>query len=123
MEQPPVHGLDVGEAVNLRESEIYRRLQKGDPALTNNYERQLLSLKDLLYEGNWREMFHDLRTRRDTKPHHPKLFARIDEDIERVRAFIRLEQEGIQYFFGEHEKKCCVRTLPVSSESSYPPLS
>jgi hypothetical protein len=49
-----------------------------------NEARQLLALREILYDGSWEDMISDLVARRDGKPFVFKLQTRIDEDLERI---------------------------------------
>ena len=54
------------------------------------YERVLVDLKDLLYEGSWDRVASDLRAARDNRPHVYRLSNAIDRDlkaIERMKAY------------------------------------
>lgn len=53
-------------------------------------EKQLVALKELLYDGSWDEIIADLKARRSGKPHVFRLETRIEEDlfrIEKLRAY------------------------------------
>lgn len=54
---------------------------------------QLLALREILYDGSWKEMVSDLEARRDGKPFVFKLRNRIDEDLERIHKLDAYEQE------------------------------
>ena len=59
-------------------------------------EKQLLLLRDELYDGSWDDMEADLRYRLDRKPYIFRLMNRIEDDltrIERLRAYE--EQHGV----------------------------
>jgi hypothetical protein len=59
-------------------------------------ERQLLLLRDELYDGSWDDMEADLRHRLDRKPYIFRLMNRIEDDLARI---VRLrsyeEQHGV----------------------------
>lgn len=57
-------------------------------------ERNLLVIRQILYEGSWEEMEGDLRARRSGKPHVFKLQTRIDEDLERISKLKNYELEN-----------------------------
>ncbi len=54
-------------------------------------EKQLVILRDELYEGSWQDMRSDLVDRRDGKPFIYKLVNRIDEDLERIDRLVTYE--------------------------------
>lgn len=69
-------------------------------------ERQLIIIRDELYDGSWEEMKNDLEDRRDGKPFIFKLANRIDEDlrrIERLRSFERSEDVNLGELLEEDE--------------------
>lgn len=54
------------------------------------YEKVLVDLKDLLYEGSWERICTDLLNARDDKPHVYRLSHAIERDlkaIERLKAY------------------------------------
>lgn len=54
------------------------------------YERVLVDLKDLLYEGSWARVVADLRAARENKPYVYRLSNAIERDlkaIERMQAY------------------------------------
>lgn len=55
-------------------------------------ERQLIILRDELYDGSWGEMRSDLEDRRDGKPFIFKLANRIDEDLKRIERLCAYEK-------------------------------
>lgn len=54
-------------------------------------EKQLLLLRDELYNGSWSEMETDLRNRLDKKPYIFRLMNRIEEDLARIDTIRRYE--------------------------------
>lgn len=54
-------------------------------------ERQLLILRDELYDGSWDEMRRDLEDRRDGKPFIFALVNKIEEDLERINRIASFE--------------------------------
>lgn len=64
--------------------EFFRSLQKEDV--------HLLALRELLYDGSWKEMISDLEARRDGKPFVFKLRNQIDEDLVRIQRLDAYEQ-------------------------------
>ena len=70
----------------------------GDPhedfvkALTSE-ERLLITLRDELYSGSWRNLKQDLLDRLHGKPYIFKLSTRIEEDLKRIDKLERYEQE------------------------------
>lgn len=53
----------------------------------------LVVLKSQLYGGKWEPMLDDLKNRLAGKPYIFKLVNRINEDIERIEAMQRFEEE------------------------------
>ncbi len=54
------------------------------------YERVLVDLKDLLYEGSWERVAADLRAARENKPYIYRLSNAVERDlraIERMQAY------------------------------------
>lgn len=76
-------GASGDEAVlKLSPEEFVRKMEQ--------YERILVDLKELLYEGSWDRISMDLRNARDDKPHVYRLSHAIDRDlkaIERLKAY------------------------------------
>jgi hypothetical protein len=56
-------------------------------------ERQLILLRDELYDGSWDEMVEDLRDRLAGKPYIFKLMNRIEEDLARIERLRKYEGE------------------------------
>ena len=55
-----------------------------------SYERALVDLKDLLYEGSWDRVVSDLRAARENRPYVYRLSNTIERDlkaIERMKAY------------------------------------
>jgi len=71
--------------VQERHREYYRSLSRE--------ERQLILLRDELYDGSWDEMVEDLRDRLAGKPYIFKLMNRIEEDLVRIEGLRRYEDE------------------------------
>ncbi len=71
-------------------------------------ERQLLILREILYQGSWEEMERDLVARQQGKPFIFKLNSRIDEDLKRIEKLRSYETEhGVdlgQYVSHIHSK-------------------
>jgi len=55
--------------------------------------RMLIILKKELYEGQWEPMLDDLRNRLAGKPYIFKLVHRIQDDIERIEAMQKFEED------------------------------
>ena len=55
-------------------------------------ERQLIVLRDELYDGSWAEMRQDLEDRRDGRPYIFKLIDRIEEDLGRISRLSEYEE-------------------------------
>ena len=76
-------GAAGGEAVlQLAPEEFVKKMEQ--------YEKVLVDLKDLLYEGSWDRITTDLRNARDNKPHVYRLSHAIDRDlkaIERLKTY------------------------------------
>ena len=66
-------------------SEFFARLSRE--------ERQLLLLRDELYDGSWDDMEEDLRRRLNRKPYIYRLMNRIEEDLRRI-ARLRAYEEA-----------------------------
>lgn len=62
-------------------------------ALTSE-ERLLITLRDELYSGSWRNLRQDLNDRLQGKPYIFKLSTRIGEDLKRIDRLERYEQEN-----------------------------
>lgn len=71
----------------------------GNPAYLTGDEQILSKLCDFMYEGDWRVLKGDLDGRKRRKPVIPRLFQRIDEDLERIAVFQRLERKGVKYAY------------------------
>src|SRR4030095_14570640 len=56
-------------------------------------EVQLLSLREVLYDGVWDEMIGDLTARKDGRPFVFKLKTRIEEDLARIAKLSGYERE------------------------------
>ncbi len=56
-------------------------------------ERLLITLRDELYSGSWRNLKQDLNDRLQGKPYIFKLSSRIEEDLKRIDKLERYEQE------------------------------
>jgi hypothetical protein len=56
-------------------------------------ERLLITLRDELYSGSWRNLKQDLLDRLHGKPYIFKLSSRIEEDLKRIDKLERYEQE------------------------------
>ena len=69
-----------------RHREFYRSLSRE--------ERQLILLRDELYDGSWEEMVEDLRDRLAGKPYIFKLMNRIEEDLVRIERLRRYEEDN-----------------------------
>ena len=64
------------------------------------YERVLVDLKDLLYEGSWERVLSDLRAARENKPYIYRLSNAIDRDlkaIERMQAYEARHQVSLSH--------------------------
>ena len=57
-------------------------------------QRMLVMLKAQLYRGSWSAMLDDLSNRLAGKPYIFKLANRINNDIERIEAMRKFEQEN-----------------------------
>jgi hypothetical protein len=57
-------------------------------------ERLLITLRDELYSGSWRNLKQDLNDRLQGKPYIFKLSSRIEEDLKRIDKLERYEQEN-----------------------------
>jgi len=56
-------------------------------------QRDLVLLRDELYDGSWDEMLTDLKNRLEGKPYIFKLVNRIQQDIEMIKELRALEKE------------------------------
>ena len=56
-------------------------------------ERLLITLRDELYTGSWKNLKQDLLDRLHGKPYVFKLSTRIEEDLKRIDKLERYEQE------------------------------
>ena len=73
---------------SLEHQEFFSRLS---PA-----EKQLLLLRNELYNGSWDEMEQDLRHRLERKPYIFRLMNRIEEDLSRIKELREYEdRQGI----------------------------
>jgi hypothetical protein len=57
-------------------------------------ERLLITLRDELYSGSWRNLKQDLNDRLQGKPYIFKLSSRIEEDLKRIDKLEKYEQEN-----------------------------
>lgn len=57
-------------------------------------EKQLLLLRDELYDGSWDEMEQDLRYRLERKPYIFRLMNRIEDDLARIAKLRAYEEEN-----------------------------
>ena len=57
-------------------------------------EKQLLLLRNELYDGSWNEMEADLRNRLDRKPYIFRLMNRIEDDLARIDRLRAYEEEN-----------------------------
>jgi len=70
-------------------------------ALLSREEKQLLLLRNELYDGSWEEMEQDLRRRLERKPYVFRLMNRIEEDlarIDRLRAYEETHRTDLGVF-------------------------
>ena len=56
-------------------------------------EKNLIALKQFLYEGSWEELIADLKARMEGKPHVFKLATRIEEDLARIEKLKEYEEK------------------------------
>ncbi len=62
------------------------------------YERMLVDLKDLLYEGSWDRVLSDLRAARENRPYVYRLSNAIERDlkaIERMKSYEEKHQVNL----------------------------
>ncbi len=55
------------------------------------YERVLVDLKDLLYEGSWERVLTDLRAARDNRPYVYRLSNTIERDLKAIDRMMAYE--------------------------------
>ena len=80
---------------SMRHQEFFSRMSRE--------EKQLLLLRNELYDGSWDEMETDLSHRLDRKPYIFRLMNRIEEDlarIERLRAYEDEHNVDLGVFIG-----------------------
>lgn len=95
-ERPPLRGAaaagepgagDVEQNLpeRARNQEFFSRLSRE--------EKQLLLLRNELYDGSWDEMESDLRHRLERKPYIFRLMNRIEDDLARIGLLRAYEEE------------------------------
>jgi hypothetical protein len=77
--------LEQSLSERARNQEFFSRLSRE--------EKQLLLLRNELYDGSWDEMESDLRHRLDRKPYIFRLMNRIEDDLARIARLRAYEDE------------------------------
>ena len=99
---PEGAGAD-GEAGDLEHTLPERARNQEFFSRLSREEKQLLLLRNELYDGSWDEMEADLRNRLDRKPYIFRLMNRIEDDlarIDRLRAYEEEHKVDLGVFLG-----------------------
>ena len=89
---------DHDPSLDLTPDQFVRKLEP--------YERVLVDLKEILYEGSWDRIVVDLRNRLDNKPYVYRLSHAIERDlkaIERLKAYEARHQVNLQKLIKERQ--------------------
>ena len=87
IEETPEFELDteIADDVDSEHKAFYNSLDEE--------EKMLLTLRDELYDRSWKKEERDLRDRLKGRPYIPKLFTRIDADLERIKKMRSYEKK------------------------------